>query len=253
MTIAMSTLSAVMAGIGAVTSVVGGIEQGQAQAQAAQAAAAAQEQQAVAQNEAMQAAAQQSTYQAQVASNNASIAQQNQTMAERAAAAQATAQSMQAAQGVGQVKAAAASGGLDPDTGTPAAVAMSGRLTGQQNTLNAWNNQMLAAYGYQQQASNFKASQGLYNQQAQQDLLAGKYDLAGGQLALAAGNQAAGNDQMGGILTGVGSGLNDAGNIGMKWAGMSGTNAAVGAANSDPSSVYNGSGDFNPSGTGGLY
>ena len=65
-----STMSIISAGaglLGAGVSVIGGIEQGQAQAQAAQAAAAAQEQQAVAQNEAMQAAAQQSTYQAQVA------------------------------------------------------------------------------------------------------------------------------------------------------------------------------------------
>lgn len=220
----MGGIAGVIGAVGAVTSVVGGIMKGDAAAQQAQAQAAAQEEMAQAQNEAQQAAAQQATYQAQVADNNASIAKQNQTTAERAAAAQAQAQSMQSAQTIGATRAAAAAGGLDPNSGTPLNVEQGERKTGQMNTLNTWNNAMQVAYGYQQTAVNDQASAGLYRQGAQQDIIAGKYDLAGGQLALNAGNAAASNDIMSGIFNAAGTGLSDSSNIGFKWAGLGGTN-----------------------------
>jgi hypothetical protein len=139
----LASISSLFGIVGAGTSAIGTIEQGEATSNAA-------------------------AYSAQVAANNAVIAQQNATYAEAAGQQQAAATSLKDAAASGKVKAAQAASGIDVNTGSAVNVQASERETNVLNTETVLNNAELQAYGYRAAATGYEATAGLEKEEAEQ-------------------------------------------------------------------------------------
>jgi len=126
-------------------------------------------------------------YSAQVARNNAKIAQQSAQYSAEAGNVQAQNESLKNAQIAGELKASQAANNVDVNSGSALAVQAGQQAAGELDTQTVLHNALLQAYGYQQQAANYKA-------QAGQDVTAG-FEQAGGSL------------------------LSNASSLGLKWSG----------------------------------
>jgi len=115
-------------------------------------------------------------YSAQVARNNATIAQQSATYATEAGNVQAQNESLKNAQIAGQLKASQAANNVDVNSGSALAVQAGQKAAGDLDTQTVLHNALLQAYGYQQQATSYKA-------QAGQDVTAGFEGAAGSLLS----------------------------------------------------------------------
>jgi len=129
-------------------------------------------------------------YSAQVARNNEAIAQQSATYATEAGNVQAQNEGLKNAQIAGQLKASQAANNVDVNSGSALAVQEGQRATGELDTQTVLHNALLQAYGYQQQATSYKA-------QAAQDVTAG-------------------------LESGAGSLLSNASSLGLRWSGTPG-------------------------------
>jgi type IV secretory pathway TrbL component len=126
-------------------------------------------------------------YQAQVASNNSIIAQQNATRAEQAGFASAENQSRKNAAMVGKIKASQAASGIDVNTGSAVDVQAGERETGQLETETVFQNDLLKAYGYRTQATNFQAESELDTAKSEEAIPAAALSATGGLLSSASG------------------------------------------------------------------
>lgn len=100
-------------------------------------------------------------YQAAIANNNKIIAIQNAARAEQAGNVQAEATSRKGAAQVAAIKVGQAASGVNVNTGSPVDVQAGQRETNQLDTETVLNNNMLHAYGYRTQATNFEAEENL--------------------------------------------------------------------------------------------
>lgn len=112
-------------------------------------------------------------YQAQVASNNAIIAKQNAQYAASAGAAQAEEAGLKARAQAAGVRASEAANGVEVNGGSAAEVQDSQRLIGDLNQQTVSNNAALETYGYESQATSFKAQSELQKFEGTYDLVAG--------------------------------------------------------------------------------
>lgn len=139
-------------------------------------------------------------YQSQVAANNAAIAKQNAEWTERQGAAEETAQGMKTRSGVGRLKTAMASSGVDINSGSAPNVLKSAEALGELDTLTIRSNMARKVYG-------FKVDE--ESSQAQSQLLASEV----------------GSDRLGGWLSGLGSMLSSASSVGGRYAKWQNTGA----------------------------
>lgn len=123
-----------------------------------------------------QAQSQAAAYQAQVNANNSTIAQQNAQYARQAGEAQAAQKQMETAQATGGIRAAEAANGLDVNSGSALGVQTSQKLVGSNDVATIRNNALRQVYGYQTQATSFKA-------QSQLDQMQSSNAAAGGVLS----------------------------------------------------------------------
>lgn len=123
------------------------------------------------------------SYQAAVAANNAQIAKQNQTSAGSAAAAKTEAAGLKASEQDSGLRAAIAANNLDVNTGSPADVEKSERLTGQLNTETVERDAALTTYGYGAQATGYEAQSSLDAAEAGYAPIAGAISGAGSLLS----------------------------------------------------------------------
>ena len=149
-----------LAVVGALTSAVGTVEQGQATANAA-------------------------SYSATVAKNNQLIAEENAKYAEKAGAAQALATGMKGAAKLARVKTAQAANNIDVNSGSALDVQEGERRQGQLDTETVLNNAQLQAYGYRSQATSFGAQAGLEEETAKQAPIGAGLGAAGNLLSSA--------------------------------------------------------------------
>lgn len=96
-------------------------------------------------------------YQGQVAENNATIATQNATYAKEAGQQQAATESAKGAAKQGELKTALAANNVDVNSGSAVDVESGERGTDVLDTATVLNNADLTAYGYTTQATNDKA------------------------------------------------------------------------------------------------
>lgn len=155
-----ATAALIAGGIGAATTAVGTVEQGQATANAA-------------------------SYSAQVAANNAKIAGQNADYASAAGEQQAGTKSLQGAATGGKIKAAQAANNVDVNTGSTVDVQASQREVSKLDTETVLNNAELQAYGYRTQQTNFQAESELDKLKAEQAPIGADLGAAGGFLSSA--------------------------------------------------------------------
>lgn len=153
---ALPVLTAIGAGITAVSTVAGGI-----------------------------ASRNQANYQAEIARNNQTIALQNAARAEQAGNIQAEAQGRKGAARLAGIKVGQAASGLDVNKGTPVDVQSGQRETNQLDTETVLNNAELHAYGYRTQAMNFDAEEKLDRAKADNAVSASLLKAAGGLLGSA--------------------------------------------------------------------
>ncbi len=151
---ALPVLTAIGAGISAVSTVAGGV-----------------------------AARNQGNYQAEIAKNNQTIALQNAARAEQAGNVQAEATGRKGAARLAGIKVGQASSGLDVNKGTPSEVQAGQRETNQLDTETVLNNAELHAYGYRTMASNFEAEEKLDKAKADNAVPASLLKAGGGLLA----------------------------------------------------------------------
>lgn len=129
---AIPALTAIGAGISAVSTVAGGVASRNA-----------------------------SDYQAQVASNNAQIAQQNAVRAEQAGNVAAENQGRKSAAQLGALKASQAASGVNINSGSSVDVRAGERETNYLDTETLLQNSELKAYGYRVQGQNFQSESAL--------------------------------------------------------------------------------------------
>lgn len=103
------------------------------------------------------AASKASSYNAAVARNNAIIANQNAEYAAKAGEAQAEQASLKSRAEVGAIKANQAAGNVDVNSGSALDVRSSAKELGQLNAITVRSNAARTAYGYQTQATGYKA------------------------------------------------------------------------------------------------
>lgn len=127
------------------------------------------------------ASSRESTYQAQVAQNNATIARQNAEYSAAAGVAQAENVGLEAANRLGQVKAAQGANNIDVNSGSAKTVQESERESGELSEANTEQNAILQAYGYQTQATGYQAQAGL-ERYASAQAVPGSVLSAGGSL-----------------------------------------------------------------------
>jgi len=127
--------------IGGVVSAVGAIQQGKAQSDAAK-------------------------YQAQVARNNEIIALQQAAYTRQEGAAQAQRQDLKSAQMIGTQKATLGASGVDVNTGSPLEIQASQASLARLDALTVQSNAERKAWGFDVEASNQKAQQGMFYAQA---------------------------------------------------------------------------------------
>jgi len=96
-------------------------------------------------------------YQAQIAANNAIIAKQNANYASAKGEAESTALGMKNRAQVGQIKAAQAASGVDPNTGSFAAASTGAEELGQLQTNTVRNDAARESWNYLTQSNNFTA------------------------------------------------------------------------------------------------
>lgn len=126
-------------------------------------------------------------YQAAVAANNATIAQQNAVRAEQAGFASAENESRKGASQFAKVRAAQAASGIDVNSGSAVDVQAGERETNQLNTETVFQNDLLKAYGYRVNATNFEAEQGLEQAKADEAVPASVLSATGSLLSKASG------------------------------------------------------------------
>lgn len=131
---------------------------------------------AISQGQAASAAAH---YQAQVANNNAVTANQNAQYAIQAGTSAATTKSLQSRAALGAVVAGEAANNVDVNSGSAKDVQVSQREAGELDTVNTMNNALLNAYGYNTQATSFKAEAGLKSAEASSDITGSEIGAAG--------------------------------------------------------------------------
>lgn len=119
------------------------------------------------------AAANQAKYNSAVAENNALIAQRNASLAAQEGNAALETQLMENRAKIGAIKAAQAASGVNINTGSAVDVRSSAAETGQLSALNIRSNAIRKAYGYQQDAADYKTQAGLYDTQAHNEKVAG--------------------------------------------------------------------------------
>lgn len=141
--------------------------------------------------------AQAANYQGQVASNNALIARQNAAHAAQSSSVNTEAAGIKAAQQDAGVKAAGAANNLDVSTGSPTVVQEAQHGIGALDVANTANKGAEAVYGYQTQATGFRAQSELDKAQAPGDELAG-FLKAGSLIGNAAPNLSSSFAWMGG-------------------------------------------------------
>lgn len=151
---ALPVLTAIGAGISAVSTVAGGV-----------------------------AARNQANYQAEIAKNNQTIALQNSARAEQAGNVQAEAQGRKGAARLAGIKVGQAASGVDVNKGTPVEVQAGQREINQLDTETVLNNAELHAYGYRTQAMNFEAEEKLDKAKADNAVPASLLKAGGGLLA----------------------------------------------------------------------
>lgn len=151
---ALPALSAIGAGISAVSTVAGGF-----------------------------ASRNQASYQAAIAKNNQTIAIQNAARAEQAGMVQAEAQGRKGAAREAGIKVGQAASGLDVNKGTPVDVQAGQRETDQLDTETVLSNAELHAYGYRTQAMNFEAEEKLDRAKADNAVPASLLKAGGGLLS----------------------------------------------------------------------
>jgi hypothetical protein len=149
-------------------------------------------------------------YQAQVARNNQTIAAQNAQYASQAGAAATTKAQLEQRAKIGAIGAELAASGLDPNTGSPAAVKKSAAELAQLDTATTAQDAALKVYGFKTAGANYGAQAGLDQQEASQ---------AGAAGALSAGST---------LLSGFGS-------LASKWGGWN-----------KPTGPYNYTGGYKP-------
>lgn len=130
-------------------------------------------------------------YNASIATDNAAIANQNAAYAGAAGEAQAEQAALATKARVGGIKANAAAGNIDVNSGSALDVQSSADQLGELNSLTIKSNAARQAYGYETQQLNFNAQSQL--------------DTYQGQAAQLAGNFTAGSDVIGGIGSAAGS------------------------------------------------
>lgn len=133
------------------------------------------------------------SYQGQIAKNAAVVASQKEAYSASAAATDAEQAGLKARAQGSTLRAAIGANDLDVNSGSPSTVQQSQSEIGQLNTLNTANNDALNSYGYQTEAINEQAQQGLYEGEATSD------EIGGGLGAL---GSAAGNSQFTSLLNG---------------------------------------------------
>lgn len=128
----LAAASLVTGALGTVSSVVGGIQNANAQASQMQ-------------------------YQAAIADRNAQIANRNAAYAAQAGEAKAQQEGLKNREILGRVRVAEAANGLDINSGSDLDVREAQRITGVEDVDQLRHNAMLQAYGYQTQSGNFTA------------------------------------------------------------------------------------------------
>jgi len=151
---ALPVLSAIGAGVGAVSTVMGGIS-----------------------------SRNQANYQAEIAKNNQTIAIQNAARAEQAGNVQAEAQGRKGAARLAGIKVGQAASGIDVNKGTPVDVQAGQREINQLDTETVLSNAQLHAYGYRTQAMNFEAEERAQRSKADNAVPAALLKAGGGLLA----------------------------------------------------------------------
>jgi hypothetical protein len=125
-----------------------------------------------------QASSANASYQAQVAKNNQDIANVNAQQAGQAGEAKLQQQQLGTQQRMGAIKAAIASHGVDPNSGSEADVLQGQDEKEQADALTIRSNTAKEVYGYQTQGSNFAAEAGLLESESDQALTAGNIGAA---------------------------------------------------------------------------
>lgn len=151
---ALPVLTAIGAGVSAISTVAGGI-----------------------------ASRNQANYQAEIAKNNQTIALQNAVRAEQAGMVQTEAQGRKGAARMAGIKTGQAAAGLNVNTGTPVDVQVGQREINQLDTETVLNNAELHAYGYRTQAMNFDAEERAQRAKADNAVPASLLKAGGGLLA----------------------------------------------------------------------
>lgn len=144
-------------------------------------------------------------YQAEVARNNAITAEQNAAYALQAGNQKATNESLKGRAEGQHLKAEIAANSIDVNTGSPVVAETTEQQKAQLDTETTRQDAALAAYGYRAQSTNFTAQSQLDTAKAVFDTTAG-FIGAGGSL------------------------LSGAGDIGLKWAGLTNPSSSRSAA-----------------------
>lgn len=112
-------------------------------------------------------------FNAQVSNQNAAVATENAAIAGQAGSEQAAQQSQKTRAEVGSIKTNQAAGGVDVNSGSAVDTQVSARELGDLDALTIRSNATKEAYGYVNQANNFKAQANLDESEARNDVTSG--------------------------------------------------------------------------------
>lgn len=171
-------------------------------------------------------------YQAQVAQNNALTARMAGERTVQAGLAQSAIQGLQAAATVGKIKAGQAANNIDVNTGSAVEVRADAAAAGKVNAETTLSNAQLQNWGYRATASNYEAEAGL--QKASQGLQQSNANFY---------RSMAGQAQTGANIGAVGTLLDAASSLPLKWIGALGPSDSSGATAAGPQGSGPG-GDF---------
>lgn len=129
------------------------------------------------------AARNQASYAAQIAKNNQTIALQNAARAEQAGNVQAEAQGRKGAARLAGIKTGQAASGINVNEGTAVDVQAGQREINQLDTETVLNNAQIQSYGYRTQAMNFEAEEAAQKAKASNAVPAALLKAGGGLLA----------------------------------------------------------------------
>jgi hypothetical protein len=122
-------------------------------------------------------------YQAQVAKNNATIARQNASMESAAGEVAVTNTGLQTRATVGKARAYAGTSGIDPNTGSTAAVRRGIQQMGMLDALTKRSNAAKKAWASEVQATSEEAQSQLYNFESETAAVGGDLGAAGSLLS----------------------------------------------------------------------